>query len=185
MLASIDNDRFRNLLLSWPEKAITFLYESYYDRLIRISERLTFDRKASEDIVQETFTLVWEQHKLLGQQRGQPLQHFLVRVVKNKSISFYRNKARTDAGRLKYLNGNENRHIDSIEAGIISTEKDDSIRLIISTFPRRERECLLLRLDQEMSMAEIARQLNVSKKAVERSLTSGKKRLRKYKASIL
>lgn len=185
MLAPIDNDRFRNLLLSWPGKAVGLLYELYSESLISISERITCDRKASEDIVQETLTLVWENHKLLGQQRDQPIQQYLIRVVKYKSISFYRKKTRIEASKIKYFNGHAHNHIESIEAGIISTEKGNSIRLILSTFPRRERECMLLRLDQEMSIGEIASQLNISKKAVERSLTSAKKRLRKYKASFL
>ena len=185
MLAPIDNDRFRNLLLSWPGKAIKFLYELYAESLISISERITSDRKASEDIVQETLTLVWENHKLLGQQRDQPIQYYLIKVVKYKSINFYRKKARIEVNKVDYLNGHSNNRIESIETGIISKEKDNSIRLIISTFPRRERECLLLRLDQELSTGEMANRLAISKKAVERSLTSARKRLRKYEASFL
>lgn len=185
MLAPIDNDRFRNLLFSWPGKAIKFLYELYAESLISISERITYDRKASEDIVQETLTLVWENHKLLSQQRDQPIQYYLIRVVKYKSISFYRKKTRIEIRKMHYLTGHINNFIESIETGIISIEKDNSIRLIISTFPRRERECLLMRLDQELSIGEIADQLDISKKAVERSLTSARKRLRKYESSFL
>jgi predicted DNA-binding protein YlxM (UPF0122 family) len=37
-----------------------------------------------------------------------------------------------------------------------------------------------MKLDEELSTDQIASKLNVSKKAVERSLTSANKRLRKY-----
>jgi DNA-directed RNA polymerase specialized sigma24 family protein len=56
--------------------------------------------------------------------------------------------------------------------------------MILSGFPRRERECLLMQVDGEMPVKEIARRLKISKKAVERSLTSAKKRLVQFKAFI-
>ena len=67
----------------------------------------------------------------------------------------------------------------SVEANIIELEISREIREIISTFPRREKECLLMKIDKEMTTEQIAVELNVSKKAVERSVTSANKRLRR------
>lgn len=185
MSGLLDNKRFRKLLLAWPEKAIAFLYDSYYESLIVIAEKRTGDRKASEDIVQETFTLIWQNRNWLGQQHKKSIQNYLFKVVKNKSISFYRKKVKKDADRMKYLNGCAIDPIENpAEANIILTERGNSIDLIISGFPRRERECLIMRFHKEMAIEEIAKQLNISKKAVERSLTSARKRLKKYKATV-
>lgn len=185
MSGLLDNKRFRKLLLAWPEKAIAFLYDSYYKSLLSIAESRTGDRKASEDIVQETFALVWQNRKWLGQQHNKSIQNYLFKVVKNKSISFYRKKVKKDSDRMKYLDGCVNDPIENpAEANIILTERGNSIKLIISGFPRRERECLVMRFHQDMSIEGIAQQLNISKKAVERSLTSARKRLKKYKATV-
>ena len=185
MLASSQNDRFRNLLLSWPEKAVRILYESYYDSLLIISQRFTHDLNASEDIVQETFTHVWQHHKSLGQQRSQSIQYYLVKVVKNKSITVYKQRMRLESNQARYANQKNQSLIDfPTEADIISLETNVCFRLIVDTFPRRERECLMLRFDSELSVEEIANELSISKKAVERSITSAKKRLRRYKWAL-
>lgn len=68
---------------------------------------------------------------------------------------------------------------NSIEIKLIALEDKIWLRNLIKNFPRRERECLLLKLDEELSLDEIAARLKVSRKAVERSLTSANKRLRR------
>ena len=181
MSGVVDEERFRNLLLSFPAKAIVFLYDQYYHSLIKIARGLTHDQSASEDIVQETFVHVWENHKLLGQHHDRSIQHYLVRVVKNKSISYYKRMLERQEQKAIYLNGQRLDTRDhSIETDIIQLEINHELRRIIVTFPRREKECLLMKIDEEMTLDQIAKRLNVSKKAVERSLTSANKRLRQY-----
>ena len=178
---SINNERFRKLLFSYPGKAIQFLYDLYYHSLINISERLTHNRKASEDIVQETFIHVWEKHELLSQQHDSSIQYYLVRVVKNKSISFYKKDMRLIESRKKYLHGSTFNPVEySAEANIIALEVHKEIRRVISTFPRRERECFLMSVEEEMTNKQTAERLGISVKAVERSLTSANKRLKRY-----
>ena len=177
----IDNNRFRKLLLALPEKAIEILYEQYYHVLVSLAESLTHDRKASEDIVQETFIHVWEQHRKLGQPESRSFGYYLVRVVRNKAITWYKEQLRRGryrselTGLLAFAAG-----VESAESRMIGIEMVHEIRGIIVTFPRREMECLLMRIDEELTPQQIADRLSISRKAVERSLTSGSKRLRKF-----
>lgn len=174
----INNERFRKLLLSVPTKAIEFLYDSYYHLLIGVSKRLTKNHDASVDIVQETLIHVWDRRSELGQYHDQSIQHYLVRVVRNKSISFFKSNIKVEEG-LRHLNGKHRQNSESpIEMKIIEQEVQSEIRQLITSFPKREKECLLMRIDDDMTTAEIAVVLNVSVKAVERSLTSANKRLR-------
>ena len=185
MLAPINNERFRNLLLSWPEKAIQILYNLYFKSLLTISEKITLDRKVSEDIVQETFTHVWEKRTLLGQQREQSIQYYLLRVVKNKSITAARKKEKFESVLLaEPMMESLTRIQYPADSSLILRESNRTLRMILSTFPKRERECLLLKVDEGLSVGEIATRLRISKKAVERSLTSAKKRIKKYRESI-
>jgi RNA polymerase sigma factor (sigma-70 family) len=177
----IDNERFRKILLSYPAKAIEFLYQHYYHSLVNISKSLTHNRKASEDIVQELFVHVWEKHKWLGQHHDKSIQHYLVRVVKNMSITYYKKNFTLEENKLKYLNGNTVPSVEkSIETNLIESEIYRELRQAVAGFPKRERECLLMKIDDEMPIDEIALSLNVTRKAVERSLTSARKRLQKY-----
>jgi RNA polymerase sigma-70 factor (ECF subfamily) len=181
MSGAIDDERFRKLLLSVPAKAIAILYDYHYHGLVRIATSLTHDRKASEDIVQETFVLVWENYKQLGQPHNRSIEHYLVRVVRNKAISHYKRTLDLNEQRTLFLNGHGFAGSDhSIEAKLIRQEISREIRRVIIAFPKRERECLLMKMDEEMTTDQMAARMNVSKKAVERSLTSGSKRLRKY-----
>lgn len=181
MPGSIDNERFRKLLLSLPGKAIEILYDQYYNTLIRIARFLARDEKVAEDIVQETFLHVWENYKKLGQYHHQSILSYLIKVVKNKAIAHFRNTIRHNQHSVEYFNGAvvDNAH-PSIETRIIRLEINHEIRQLIATFPKRERECLLLKMDEELSVRQIAERLQVSDKAVERSLTSANKRFRKY-----
>ncbi len=181
MSGAFDEERFRNLLLSLPHKAIAILYDLYYHSLIRIARSLTHDQKASEDIVQETFVHVWESYKQLGRHHDRSIEHYLVRVVRNKAISYYKRTIDLNEQRVRFLNGHgfpASEH--PVEAKMIRLEISREIRQVIVRFPKRERECLLMKMDEEMTTEQMARRLNVSKKAVERSLASAGKRLRRY-----
>lgn len=180
MSGFIDSDRFRKILLALPEKAIVILYEQYYNALVNVSNGLVHDRKAAEDIVQETFIHVWEKHRKLGQPDRRSIEHYLVKVVRNKSISWYKEKLRH--GEYRITAGTRDAIVEepSVESQWIRNEISDEIRMVIATFPRRETECLLLRIDEELTPQQIANRLKVSRKAVERSLTSANKRLREY-----
>jgi RNA polymerase sigma-70 factor, ECF subfamily len=180
MSGNIENEPLRKLLLSFPSKAIELLYDQYYLRLVGIARKFTNDPKASEDIVQETFLHVWENHQQLGQPHERSIEHYLVRVVKNKSISRYKRTLRQHERKIEFLHGLYGLGDPSIEDRLIRAEVDQAIRKVIATFPRRERECLFLKLDEELTTDQIADRLKVSRKAVERSITSANKRLRKH-----
>lgn len=68
----------------------------------------------------------------------------------------------------------------SIEARIIQVEVTQEILEIIARFPKRERECLMMKIEEELHNEEISSRLGVGIKMVEKSLTSAKKRLRKH-----
>ena len=181
MPSSIDNERFRKLLLSSPGTAIEILYHGYYKSLLNIAKYLTQDEDVSEDIVQETFIHVWQNHKRLGQFHTRSIQHYLVKVVKYKAITRYKETVQTGKRKKMFLNGQVHNPTEpSVETSIIELEIRKEIRQLISTFPQKEKECLLMKLDEELTVDEIAARLRVSDKAVERSLTSANKRLRKY-----
>ncbi|MEJ7643671.1 MAG: hypothetical protein WKF87_03690 [Chryseolinea sp.] len=87
MLAPIRNPEFRKLLLCWPEKAIAILYESHYDALLIISQRITLDLLASEAIVQDAFTRLWCAHNR-RHNTWEPIQHEMVRLVRKRSLKW-------------------------------------------------------------------------------------------------
>lgn len=178
MSGFFDNEKFRKLLIAYPVKALDLLYEQFYGSLFIIARSLTQDTFAADDILQETFLHVWENRKTLGRHDDRSIENYLVRVVKYKSITHYKQVKQEDQRKALYVNG-YNHHLNEVSAEdkIIRAEVIQEIRTLISSFPRAERECLLHKIEGELSNPEIAEKLNVTVKAVERSLTSGQKRL--------
>ncbi len=181
----IDNLRFRKLLGVFPLQALEILYKHYQQPLLKISITYTHYQPASEEIVQDAFLHIWEHHQWLSRHHDLSIQFYLFRIVKNRSISWYK-KNRTEKKRLdNYANTLSNGHPDSsIEMKIIALEIHQQLQDIIHKFPRREQQCLLMKTQRNMKPPEIAVELGVSLKAVERSLTSANKRLRKILTSM-
>jgi RNA polymerase sigma factor (sigma-70 family) len=103
-----------------------------------------------------------------------------VKVVRYKAITHYKAAIQTNKRKKIFLNGKVHHSTEpSVETNLIELEIRKEIRQLILTFPQKEKECLLMKLDEELSVDQIAVRLNVSGKAVERSLTSANKRLRK------
>ena len=86
----IDNEHLRNLLRTTPGDAIQILYKHYAGSLRAIARKLTRDEGAAEDIVQEAFVYVWRHADQLGKVHEKSIQHYLVKVVRNRAISHYK-----------------------------------------------------------------------------------------------
>lgn len=185
MSAPTKNNDFRNLLLSWPEKAIAYLYEHYYDHFLRIADMHTHDRNMSEDAIQEVFIDIAQRHRELGQPSDQHIQTYLIRAVTNHSITLYKKGLRSNIRDTQYFYDNESARAEkSADTGLMASEKRSFLRIVIGTLPPREKECLLMQMDEHLRAREIARRLGLSVKTVEGYLSSAHNRIRKYGANL-
>ncbi len=177
MRRSHDVDHLRKILFTYPKKAINILYERHYHGLVALSYEFTQDKSASEDIVQEVLATIWERHNEIGKPHQMRLISLVMKMVKYRSIDFCRRRARVEKhlDRLQYHHGRDTE--ESFQSTIIRGEQNAMLWNLIDSFPRRERECLNLCYEHDLSLDETAERLNISRKSVERSLTSAKKRL--------
>jgi RNA polymerase sigma factor (sigma-70 family) len=181
MPVTFNDQELRKLLRSVPGKAMKLLYAEYYNSLVRIAFSLTHDNEVSEEIVQDTLVHVWLNAQKLCQYHERSIEHYLVKVVRNKAISYYKENLYINKQMIKFLNGRPyDPSVDSPEAHMIHLEMSKEIRDLIAKFPRREYECLAMRIDEELDNHEISARLKVSVKEVQRAITSAKKRLRRH-----
>lgn len=174
------DESFKDLIRKWPNKAIKLLYDHYYKALVHLAERRTNNRKVAEDIVQDVLIGIWKNSDRINW-NGFRIGPYLINLVKKRAINFYHQNARIEKNfileRLQSTSASK-------ESDLIQSEQYLTLRAVIAKMPTREKECLEMRYFNEMSLDAISQQLGISKKAVEKNLTKGLKRLRSQKHVI-
>lgn len=174
------DELFKHLIRTWPNKAIKLLYDHYYSILVHIAERKTNNRKVAEDIVQDILIEIWKKSDRINW-NGFRIGPYLINLVKKRAINFYYQDARMVNN---FIIEELRSTTATKESELIQADKYQALKDIITTMPRRERECMEMRYLQEMSVEAIAQQLGVTKKAVEKNITKGIKRLKNQKHII-
>ena len=178
MSTVLDNDSFRELLAVYPDRAVKLLNKRFSGTLFYLSFRLTGDEDASKDIVQETLFHVWLNSKELSRGHEKSIEHYLVRVVRNMSISYFKSALQRGLIELRFDNAPIER--SNPETEIIEKEVFQEFRDVINSFPKRQKECILLHMDMGWRPEQIAAELGIGKKTVQKSLTAAKKKIKAY-----
>jgi len=186
MSTFIDTPEFRNLLYSWPEKILAYLYEDYYELLLKIAEMHTHDGATAEDAVQEVFNDIAERHKELGRSYDEPFHKYLIRAVSNHAITLYWKNMRSNIRDTRYYYTTQTTRSaeKNAEEKIIAAEKRSFLKVVVETIPPREKACFLMKNEQNLKVKEIARRLGISAKSVESNITRARRRLKKYGSNL-
>ena len=153
------------------DEAVTTVYRSHYAVLVRTAAMLVGDVATAEDVVQESFIAMhrawW---RLRDTSRALP---YLRRAVINKSRSVLRHRAVVD------------RHLQPPALDLPSAEESallgvqrSSVLAALNTLPARQREVVILRYYADLSEAEIAVALGISRGAVKSHAARAKDALR-------
>lgn len=132
------------------------------------SLRITEDVEVSEDVVQDSFVMIW--NLLLEEKEIENLQAYLYQTVRNKSLSYLRNQN-------KYL---DETYIPELvdEKDIDTSIRDAKIWKAIDSLPAKCREIFLLSKRDGLSNEEISEELGISVKTVKNQMTKAFSRLR-------
>ena len=145
------------------------LMRRYGDALVRMCCLYLNDASLAQDAAQDTFIKAWRN---LGQFRGECDERtWLMRIAINTCRDYHRTA---------WL-----RHVDRgtplealPEVGAEDTHPDGEVIRAVMALPLREREAVLLRYYQEMTIAEAAQALRISQSAVKQRLRRANRRLR-------
>jgi RNA polymerase sigma-70 factor (sigma-E family) len=153
------------------DEAVTAAYQTYYDVLVRTAALLVGDVATAEDVVQESFIAMhgawW---RLRDKSRTLP---YLRRAVINKSRSVLRHRAVADRHvRARTL------ELPSAEESALAGVQRSSVLAALSELPSRQREVVILRYYADLSEAEIAATLGISRGSVKSHTARAKGSLR-------
>ncbi len=148
------------------KKAFSKIYEGYYASLCRYAFSLTRDLSQAEDLVQDTFLNVWNNHEKLKLKDS--IKSYLYRCVYNLFIDRYRAKKRHIA-MLEDLRLSVAVEAES-ERHIYDEKHINILKRLIDDLPEKRKEIFILNKIQGYKYKEIAEQLNISERTVESQL---------------
>ena len=161
-----------NVSFTWDaDTALEEMYAAHYRRLVRLSVLLVGDRETAEEVVQDSFVAMHGRWRTLKQ--PEKALAYLRQTVVNRSRSVLRHRgvqARSPVSVDPEQRGADMSALESERRAFVL----DALRVL----PGRQREVLALRYYLDLSEAEIAETLGISRGAVKSHASRGVSALR-------
>jgi RNA polymerase sigma-70 factor (ECF subfamily) len=150
------------------------VFKVYHSLLCSTVFRIVQDREIAKDIVQDVFIRFWNKHESLPQDLN--LKAYLRRAAINGALNHLRKIKRIPQGSLEdWEIIAEPQQIENI---LYTNDLEMAINITIDKLPSVCRTVFMLSRFDEMSNSEIASQLEISLKSVEKHITKALKSLR-------
>jgi RNA polymerase sigma-70 factor (sigma-E family) len=141
------------------DRAVTALYSTHYRSLVRLAALLVRDVATAEEVVQDSFVAMHGGWRRLRD--SDKALSYLRQSVVNRSRSVLRHRVVVDRNAPKPAPD-----MPSAEHGAIALLERSAVVSALRTLPPRQREALVLRYYGDMSEAQIASIMGISRGAV-------------------
>jgi RNA polymerase sigma-70 factor (ECF subfamily) len=151
-------------------------YRSHKDVLYRFVRRMMGSPTTAEDIVQETFLILWRNSASYDAARGS-LRSFLIGVTRNLALQ-----------RLRRDRPHEELNEDASVVGpidIAGLQRAEIVARAVAALPPLQREALILAEYEELSLEEIGRATGAELAAVKSRLHRARENLRRVLTPLL
>lgn len=159
------------LLNGDDEQAFTEIYNRYWKKLYAMAYERLKSKDLAEDVVHEVFLSLWQRRR---EAVIHSLHAYLAAATKYCTLKIYAGFTRTDM----LVNEESARDTASGEAFIDFRFLEQMIQHEINRLPEKCRLVFRYSRRDQMTNAEIARELSISTKAVEKHITRAIRRLR-------
>jgi RNA polymerase sigma-70 factor (sigma-E family) len=153
------------------DQAVTALYSAHYRSLVRLSALLVRDLATAEEVVQDAFVAMHGAWRRLRD--PEKALSYLRQAVVNRSRSVLRHRAVVEKYAPKGLPD-----APSAENGAIVELERSAVVKALGGLPTRQRQALVLRYYGDLSEAEIANTMGISRGAVKSHTARGMAALR-------
>lgn len=156
-------------------KAYEMLFTQWYVPLSNYAFSIIRDQDDAKDIVQRTFYKLWEQREQIEIHTS--IKSYLYRMVHNNCLNkIKQNKIRTEHDQqIGYEKSYEESNTDKL---VLSSELQGKIDDAIESLPPRCREVFKMSRMQQLSYAEIAKEMNITPNTVETQIVKALRLLR-------
>lgn len=163
-------------------RAYEVLFKKYYQALVNYAYTFLKDIEESEEMVQTVFVKLWTKREELD--IHSTVQAYLYRSVNNNCMNRLRHLKVRQQHETEVLYA-ENRSYEHTAQEVISKELTDRIQQSLAKLPGRCRQVFELSRFEGKTYKEIAKELQVSVKAVEKQMGKALQAMRKELAEYL
>lgn len=171
-------DNEKQLLIqiaSGDRQAFTQLYELHAPWLSRYIALFTSSKEDTEEVLQEVFIRLWQKKEQLPEIIS--FGAWLNRMTRNMVLNYIRSI------RLKQVTGEPAQELggnESTDARLLFSQYYNIAMEAIERLPTRRKEVFRLRLEENLSLNEIAERLQISRSAVEQHVYAANAFVREY-----
>lgn len=155
------------------EQAFAALYQKHWMNCYTTAFRILHQEQAAEDIVQEVFIKLWEHRTDFA---IISLQAYLQKAIRNRVLNAIRNQKTGDRFYERLANITANL---LEENPVFLRENEQLLQQIIDSLPEDCQETFHLSRVQQLTYKEIAVQLQVSEKTIEKRISHALQHIRK------
>ncbi len=161
------------------------LFHKYYPTFFAFIKGMTKETAVAEDIAQNIFMKVWLNREKLDAAKS--IRNYLFVLAKHEIYNYFRTKSRTFTtlkeaiAQTESKGGGENLPSrNEIEEKLDLAETAEQVETIVGKMPPQRQQIFRMSRFEHMPSREIAEQLNLSVRTVDKHLELALKELRKY-----
>jgi len=158
-------------------QAYAALYHFFLPKLYQYIYNIIRSKEDTEEILQDIFLKLWEKKEELKNVRS--LNSYLFRIAHNKLMNLYdHQKVEQKAMNYVYLHAEESGA--TTEDNYIYKQYNEAAQLALSSLPPKRRQVFEMSTQQDLSLDEIAAELQISKSMVKKQLYSANRHIKEY-----
>ena len=157
------------------EVAFENVFKTYYPRLCSYAQTMLNDSEEAEEMVQNTFITLWENR--VNMDIHTSLKSYLYRAVHNSCLNRIKHlKVRQEHS--DYYKYTQEEEVESTSHMVMGNELQQQINVAIEQLPPQCKRVFSLSRFENLTYAEIAAQLDISVKAVDKQMVRALRILR-------
>ena len=160
------------------------LFHKYYPTFFAFIKGMTKETAVAEDIAQNIFMKVWLNREKLDAAKS--IRNYLFVLAKHEIYNYFRTKSRTFTTLKEAIAQTESKgggnlpSRNEIEEKLDLAETAEQVETIVGKMPPQRQQIFRMSRFEHMPSREIAEQLNLSVRTVDKHLELALKELRKY-----
>lgn len=153
------------------------LFKSYYYPLRAYTLRFICNKEIAEDMVQDVFFELWSRRETIRLEDKNAVKSYLFKSIYNRSINLIKSNALythtsfEETHETQIIESYLSQHLCNQEHSLLLKELEEEIAAYVETLPPQCKKIFLLSRAYGLKNKEIADQLGISIKAVEKQIT--------------